>query len=721
MPFNHETGLFELEDIAFCNTSEVTEMARHYKQHDCYTFEQSGSRAYTQLWDREEDRRKNGIIIPGRLVTVKETRIIDNHPRVFTRQEIQKIHITGKHYGFLNYGRIKLTKDVDDVEITYQTGMKPKHARKVGKKQIDFPRFIDGQYHWFKAKEEAAKLGMNLIAAKARRKGFSYMEGYDLADEVNLKPDIICLAVAYDMKFLTKGNQIMNMAKRYLDWFETETDFGRGYLKEDSEHIRLGYKKKETGHIEYGYKSEILALSLLNNPDAAAGKDAELIKFEESGKNPILKDALDITMSTTEDGSYITGRIEIFGTGGTKDANWADFEEIYYNPGDYNCMPFDNIWDEGCRGQGAGFFYPQQVGDVAFMDEHGNSLQAEALASHEKKKEIAKKTKSQGSYIRWVGQRATCGQEAFASGSDNIFPSSLIIEQKNKIEHNNDFKYLHRAGELIRMGNGGIRFKTNEMLKAEGHPIHEPIFNFPLKKDQDVHGCYVEWFSPYRDPRTGLIPKGLYRIWHDPYAHDMDAKDLTIKHSLGATYVYERVNNVSGGKGDYLVACYIGRPPTTDQYNEVLLRMAEYWNAQVMFENDRGDVKGYFKRKEALKYLADEPELKWVQELQGKTNRQKGMNMTPKRKSQAAIYLRDWLIEPRGKDAWGNEKTNLHYIYDAGLLQELLRWNLKGNFDRVSAMLVGMFDMKECFDMEVRTPPPPGKESFFNRRMFTND
>jgi CHAT domain-containing protein len=96
------------------------------------------------------------------------------------------------------------------------------------------------------------------------------------------------------------------------------------------------------------------------------------------------------------------------------------------------------------------------------------------------------------------------------------------------------------------------------------------------------------------------------------------------------------------------------------------------------------------------------------------------MNMTIKRKEQGAIYLRDWLITPRGKDVWGNEKLNLHYIYDAALLQELIRWNLKGNFDRVSSLLIGMYDMKECHDMKVRKPKDPTKESFFKRQMYTN-
>lgn len=706
-------GLYHLEDIAFVNTSIVTETARYFKKHGVYTHAPEGSRDHKEFWDREEDRRTNGMTIPGKLVT-------KTHPNGQKYQEIQNVHITGKHYGFLNYARIKRTKDQDNVELKniVKDSTLNKSARKVGKKDVDFPSFLDGQYHWFTVKEIARKNGWNLVMSKARRKGYSYMEGWDCADEVNMNPYVTVLVGAYDYKYITYGNQMMPMAKRYLDFLELNTDFNRGYLKEPIDHIKLGYRKPQEGNKDFGYQSEILALSFLNNPDAAAGKDAALIKFEECGKFPNLKEALDITLSTTEDGSLITGQITMFGTGGTDDANWKDFEEIYYNPESYNCMVFDNVWDEAASGNGVGFFHPQWSGDPDFKDEHGNSKKEEAIAHFEVLKARKKKTATNAEYLKFIGQRANCPQEAFASGSDNIFPSAEILDQLNKVEHNPDYKYLPRIGQLVR-GDKGIRLAINEELRAQGVTAHDAIFDFPLKSSTDVTGAYVEWITPYRDPRNGLIPKGLYRLWHDPYAHDKDIKDIKIKDSLGATYIYERPNNFTPGKGDYFIGCYVGRPSRMDDYNENLLKAALYTGGQIMFENDRGDVKGFFGKNKRLDLLVDEPDLEWEQSLKGKTGRGKGMHMTDKRKAQAAIYLRDWLLEKRGKDMFGNEKLNLHYIYDAALLRELLKWNLKGNFDRVSSLLVGMFDMKEC---EMKTPPKPTQEnnitSFFNKSLF---
>ncbi len=705
MGFNAQ-GLYEIEDIAFCNTSEFTATGRYFKKNGIYTKAPKHSREYKEFWDIEEERRTNGMSLPGKLIYE------GNVPKM------QEVKITGEHYGFLNYARIKRVKDEDLVALK-QFVTRDSHLLKkaTATKDYDFPAFIDGQYNWFKAKEFAKSVGLHLVMCKARRKGFSYMEGWDCADTINMIPYCTVLVGAYDYKYITLGNQIMGMAKKYLDFLEINTDFKRGFIKEGLDHIRMGYKKSDEGQMEFGYLSDLIALSFMNNADAAAGKDAIKIKFEECGKFPNLKEALDITMSTTEDGSINTGFITMFGTGGTKDANWADFEHIYYNPESHGCMMFDNVWDDGAKGTASGFFYPQEIGDPLYVDEHGNSNKEKTLEAFEKSKANQKKLKTNAEYLRWIGQRARNGKEAFANGSDNIFPAIEILDHLQTVEHNPDYKYLPRVGVLTQTEKV-IKFKLNSDIQALGGRIHEPILNFPLKDKQDVDGCYVEWISPYRHPQTGQIPKGLYRVWHDPYAHDKDKKDLTIRDSLGATYVYERLNNLTPGKGDYLVAAYIGRPPRMDDYNEMLMRIAEYWNAEIMFENDRGDVKGFATRKRKAHLLADEPDLEWEKELKGKTNRGKGMNMTVKRKEKGAVYLRDWLLEPRSKDKDGNVKLNLHYIYDPALLRELLKWNLKGNFDRVSALLVGMYDVKECFDKEIKTPPVSDKQSFFDRPLF---
>ena len=71
-------------------------------------------------------------------------------------------------------------------------------------------------------------------------------------------------------------------------------------------------------------------------------------------------------------------------------------------------------------------------------------------------------------------------------------------------------------------------------------------------------------------------------------------------------------------------------------------------------------------------------------ELRSRTvKRQYGMHMTEARKRQGEIYIRDWLNTVRRTEENGKQLLNLHKIYDPALLMELIKFNHKGNFDRV--------------------------------------
>ena len=100
--------------------------------------------------------------------------------------------------------------------------------------------------------------------------------------------------------------------------------------------------------------------------------------------------------------------------------------------------------------------------------------------------------------------------------------------------------------------------------------------------------------------------------------------------------------------------------------------------------------------------LQEEFEMLDKRELRSKTTkRQFGMHMTQPRKRQGELYIRDWLVSPRGADEEGVVTLNMHTIYDPALLQELIKFNHKGNFDRVMAFMVGMYHTRELYNREV--------------------
>jgi hypothetical protein len=58
-------------------------------------------------------------------------------------------------------------------------------------------------------------------------------------------------------------------------------------------------------------------------------------------------------------------------------------------------------------------------------------------------------------------------------------------------------------------------------------------------------------------------------------------------------------------------------------------------------------------------------------------------------------YIKDWLLTVRDYDENGNAILNLDTIDSPGLLEELILYNRKGNFDRVMSFMMVMFQLQE--------------------------
>ena len=690
----NSSPLYTFDKIHLANTNEFRRAALHFEKHGCYTkaSPKYDPKEFKEYWDEEERRCKEGYSVAG-------------------------VTITGDHYDYLNYSRIRLTKDPRATDVLGgQTEAVVKNLKISASKSEHFPDFWDGDFHYFHAVKHCREVvGKHLCLGKSRRKGYSFKNAKLAVTRYTHIPGAITVIAAHDSGALYPEGTV-SKAISYIDFLDKHTDWKKRRLTDSNSHIKSGYL---VDGLEYGYKSQIIGVTCKDRPGAIRGKDGTLILFEEAGVFPNLKATYMATKPTVEDGIYVTGLMIVFGTGGGDDVWWGDFEDMFYNPEAYGMLAFDNIWDEGAQGTPCGFFAPVHQNMPGFMDKDGNSLYDDALmfeeANRKRIKESASDTKTLDDH---TAENPKVPAEAFKVSGDNIFPVARIVEQEKRVEHNLDMKYLARNGVLVGTHHGKIVFKTNAELELDGIKTHPPLNDVPIKSETDLHGCIVEWEPPFPD-QQGTKIGNLYQIWHDPVGMDKEGKNLSIRNSLGTTYVYQRTNNFTPSRGNKLVAAYVGRPATMDEYNEQLFLLAERYHAEIMYENDRGDVYGYAKRNKLLEYLADEPDMLWQKDLQGKHGRKKGMHMDDKRKSTGAIYLRDLLLTKVGTNiSTGLPVTFLDYIYDLGLLRELRKWFSSGNFDRVSALLVGMYHIKEKETKEVKAAQEQNKEDFFSRNLY---
>lgn len=666
------------------NTHEFNRAARHFLEHGFYCGDPEGSAAYFEFWAEELRRCRDGY-------------------------SVGDVSITGHHYFYLNYVQIKLTD-------------------KGNKKILSFPNFWDGDYEYFWLQEiarngiepvdyERLNLatsvdkahmdgGRHMIVGKARRKGFSYKNAALVTNTFNTERNSYTLLCAFDKKYLyPKG--IMAMVTDNMNFLNEHTGWAkRRQVVDKQNHRRASYLEYMSGQqVEKGYKSEVEAITFKDNPDAARGKDASIVIFEECGAFDNLKASYLATKPTVEDGGITTGQMILFGTGGDMAGGTIDFESMFYNPEAYNLLPITNIWDEGADHTTCGYFFPSYINKIGHMDHDGNSDVAGARQSEEATREqIKRDAKDAGVLDKHITEYPFTPKEAFLQHTSNIFPTAMLMEHRNELVRSGMFKSLAVPGHLIE-GKDGTKLKPDDRLR--------PVLKFPTQRGDDTTGCPVIYQSPYKE--NGEVPRDLYIIAHDPYAQDGRGQ------SLGAAYVIKRVNSVSQ-PDDMIVASYVGRPDTQDEYNYNLFLLAKYYNARIGFENDRGEIIPYAKRHKLMQYLLPEVEIfdKSDNVRIRKLGRTYGMSMGSKeRKGQAEIYLRDWLKTSRGRNEAGEQRLNLHYIYDIALIDELVKYNRRGNFDRVSALMVGMFHLKDLHTKEVQTVEQQSENTFFDRAFFS--
>ncbi|TFH03661.1 MAG: hypothetical protein E4H06_04125 [Methanosarcina sp.] len=330
-----------------------------------------------------------------------------------------------------------------------------------------------------------------------------------------------------------------------------------------------------------------------------------------------------------------------------------------------------------------GFFVPAWQNVEGFMDSHGNSDESGAREYHEDIRERVKASPVPGALAQQVAENPFTPREATLNITQNSFPILELTAQRDWLEASGRWKTLVQRGRLVDTQEGLIFVPKNP-----GYNINK----WPAMRDDDLHADVSIYESPFRNP-DGTVPDGLYRACTDPYAHNQSTDSAP---SLGATYIIKGTNNFSDTLNESIVAWWVSRPTVQDDYNDQLFKLLRYYNAMLGFENDRGNIIDYARNKKYLHFLETEFKLLFKKSLSStNVKRNYGMHMTAQRKEQGELYIRDWLNSKISTDDQKNEIKTLHTIMDIGLLNELIKYNADGNFDRVSALMIGMYHQKE--------------------------
>lgn len=665
------------------DTDKFRQAAIFFQQHGCYTLAPRGTTDYNKYWEQETDRCINGYTAP------------DGEG------------ITGYNYFYLNYSPIMRLKEE---EYTDREG----NLRKRRQRIFEFPSFWDYDYYYFCAIEQAELEGKHMAVLKCRQRGYSFKGGSMLVRNYMLIPGSKNFAIASEQKFLI-GDGLLTKAWQIMDFLDKHTEWAKQRLVSTRMERTSGYKiTDEFGkQTEQGYLSSITGITLKNDPERVRGTRAKLVLWEEGGKFPSLLDAWRIEQPSVEtDDGKAFGLMIAFGTGGTEGASFEGLKELFYKPKSYNVLSFPNIWDEGRENTECAFFVPaysnlesfDDDGNQVYMDRDGNSYKEKAIENLiDQRNKVKDGGASQQSIDRFISERPIRPAEAVLELGKNIFPRKLLMDQLTRIRTNKKLQSMKHIVDLEWDGNGQV--------KATEKPSGD-ITNYPLKKGDKPHGSVVIWEYPVKDP-----PLGLYIGGCDPYDHDD-----SFTNSLGSTFIFKRVR-AGEAWTDVIVAEYSGRPDTAEEYYENVRKLLTFYNARLLFENERKGIYPYFTNKHCDYLLADQPD-KIISEVfkDSKVQRRKGCHMTKQIRAYGEGLILEWLL-----DEFEEGHPNVERVYSEPLIEELIQNDGVRNVDRVIALCMVMIYREELYQVKVSSAKEQNKQvelfemPLFSKQWFEED
>lgn len=665
------------------DTDKFRQAAIFFQQHGCYTLAPRGTTDYNKYWEQETDRCINGYTAP------------DGEG------------ITGYNYFYLNYSPIMRLKEE---EYTDRDG----NLRKRRQRIFEFPSFWDYDYYYFCAIEQAELEGKHMAVLKCRQRGYSFKGGSMLVRNYMLIPGSKNFAIASEQKFLI-GDGLLTKAWQIMDFLDKHTEWAKQRLVSTRMERTSGYKiTDEFGkQTEQGYLSSITGITLKNDPERVRGTRAKLVLWEEGGKFPGLLDAWRIEQPSVEtDDGKAFGLMIAFGTGGTEGASFEGLKELFYKPKSYNVLSFPNIWDEGRENTECAFFVPaysnlesfDDDGNQVYMDRDGNSYKEKAIENLiDQRNKVKDGGASQQSIDRFISERPIRPAEAVLELGKNIFPRKLLMDQLTRIRTNKKLQSMKHIVDLEWDGNGQV--------KATEKPSGD-ITNYPLKKGDKPHGSVVIWEYPVKDP-----PLGLYIGGCDPYDHDD-----SFTNSLGSTFIFKRIR-AGEAWTDVIVAEYSGRPDTAEEYYENVRKLLTFYNARLLFENERKGIYPYFTNKHCDYLLADQPD-KIISEVfkDSKVQRRKGCHMTKQIRAYGEGLILEWLL-----DEFEEGHPNVERVYSEPLIEELIENDGVRNVDRVIALCMVMIYREELYQLKVSSAKEQNKQvelfemPLFSKQWFEED
>jgi hypothetical protein len=454
-----------------------------------------------------------------------------------------------------------------------------------------------------------------------------------------------------------------------------------------SNQVRLGYKSPDGEDQIWSY-IVIRNAQDGNKTEVAAGTTAKSFIMDEVGKYGFANAFAAAEPAFKGKNGWRAVPI-LVGTGGSFD-HGKDAENFFYNPDANNFLAIEDPITNKKTGLFLSGIYRQDCKELMPLDqwlikEKGIELpkdndlaniiinvanKEKALATITKEREAKKANPDRTLYLKQIMYFPLTEEECFLSSQENMFDVESAKRQQQRLLH------LEKTGTPVVLYN-------NEGTVAHEFTDRMPISNFPLKQMDSKDAPVVIYEFPIANP-----PYGLYVAGVDPYRQGKSAYSS----SLGAVYIYKRMNAISGENyQDMFVASYCARPDKKEVWEEQARLLIKYYNARTLCENDEISFIDYMIAKGDAHYLERQPQ--WLTEIVPNTTvrRDYGIHRSAE-KIRTFLHgcLKKYMEETIYKETNDDGDTikeiqGVSKILDPVLLEEIIQFNDDLNTDRLIA------------------------------------
>lgn len=415
--------------------------------------------------------------------------------------------------------------------------------------------------------------------------------------------------------------------------------------------------------------------SFQDNPLAANGTRPNRAFLEEVGFLSNIVEVWGALEATQASSDYKNLVIYGLGTGGLSEHGAVmHTKEIFYNPEEFNCLGFDDIWEN--KGK-IGFFLPATHTINKFKK--GPNLETDiknASRYIDEEIERAKRSGNKRKYMAEIINKPTKPSDIFLTVEGNFFPIEDVRVRLADIESN----------KRILDASWKVEFYIKEG-KVDWSVSNKPILReYPHRRGDNLDTAIEIWELPKIDA-TGKAPFGRYIASLDPV--DNDGGD-DVDHSLLSGFILDSWT-------DRIVVEYTGRTKIVDDFYEQWRRCLIFYNALCNYERNLKGFYAHMKKFTSLHLLCDQPEVLSEKGLaspsKGIGNQTKGIHCT--------VPIINWGLEllltyisARSYDQEDQESeiytSNLDTIKSPAMLQEMLAYNSEINVDRISSLILLM-------------------------------